>query len=330
MKTKIFLSLILITNIFFAQNNEMLEDLAINKFEKNFSSYNQLTAIYCSQVSEIAYWKSEDIKNIENQLNNKYPNDNYHLQLIDHKDKKSHTQALLYGNKFFLIVAFRGTEPSRIRDWITDAKFWNYENNYTTIEQLANMPAGHGGFRKSLISLITEKKMFDKIDKIISKLKPDFEKSKFPIYSTGHSLGAAISQLFIEPLNYKGYNFSGAYHFAPPLAVSCKLNDYMKTNYGDKVYDIVNYKDYVPRAGRNGVAHFGKFYRICKNGLIYSEKESYTKFRFYEYLSEFKLHSLANHHKAIRSSENSLAEITKRSVGDYPCIEPKNKIKNCN
>ena len=330
MKTKISLFFILITNFFFAQNEEMIKDLALKNFQTNFSSYNQLTSIYCSQISEIAYWKSNEIEKFEQLLNDRYPNDNYHLQLIDHKDKKSHTQVLLYGNKNFLIVAFRGTEPSRIRDWITDAKFWNYETNYTSIEQLANMPAGHGGFRRSLISLITQKKLFKKIDNIISKLNLKIDKSKFPIYTTGHSLGAAISQLFIEPLNYKGYNFSGAYHFAPPLAVSCKLNTYMKTNYGDKVYDIVNYKDYVPRAGRNGVAHFGKFYRICKNGLIYSEKESYIKFRFFEYLSEFKLHSLKNHLKAIRSSKNSLDNIIKRSVGDYPCLEPETKIKNCN
>ena len=108
------------------------------------------------------------------------------------------------------------------------------------------------------------------------------------------------------------------------------MNDYMKTKYGNKVYDIVNYKDYVPRAGRNGVAHFGKFYRICKNGLIYSEKESYIKFGFFEYLSEFKLHSLKNHLKAIRQKNNSFYGITNRSIGvTYPCIAPQTIIKNC-
>lgn len=313
-----------------SQNTEMLNDLSLNKFNKDYTSYDQLTSIYSSQVSEIAYWKSSKIKKLEQSLKELYPDDNYNLKLISHKDRKSHTQVLLYGNKQFLMIAFRGTEPSRIKDWITDAKFWNYKNHPTSNHHLANMPAGHGGFRRSLISLIAKKKLFKEIDKFILMSNSNIERSKFPIYLTGHSLGAAISQLFIEPLNYKGYNFSGAYHFAPPLAVSCKLNEYMKTNYGNKVYDIVNYKDYVPRAGRNGVAHFGKFYRICKNGLIYSEKESYIKFRFFEYFSEIKLHSLKSHIKALKNSKNSFDSISKRSTGnDYPCLRPKNESNKC-
>jgi len=330
MKIKILLILIILTNFAFSQNEELLKDIDLGNFNKDFSTYNQLTSIYCAQMSEIAYWDSTKIENLYNIFSEKHPNEKLYWELIEHKDKKSHTQALLWGSKDFMIISFRGTEPSKIKDWITDAKFWNYENNPNSNEQLANMPAGHGGFRNSLISLISKKNIFERIDKIITNCSPEIEKSKFPIYLTGHSLGAAISQLFIEPLSYKGYNFSGAYHFAPPLAVSCNINDYMKSKYGNKVYDIVNYKDYVPRAGRNGVAHFGKFYRICNNKLIYSEKESYIKFRFFEYLSEFKLHSLKNHIKAIRKTENSIKNIKNRSIGDYPCLQPENQIPNCN
>lgn len=329
MKTKLSFLLLLILNFIFAQNEELLKDINIVNFNKDFSSYDQLTSIYCSQISEVAYWDSIQVEKLHKQVCEKYPNDNHNWELIDFKDKKSHTQALLWGNKNFLMVAFRGTEPSKIKDWISDAKFWNYESNPSSNEEFANMPAGHGGFRNSLISLITKKKLFEKIDKIILRCSSDIDKSNFPIYLTGHSLGAAISQLFVEPLNYRGYNFSGAYHFAPPLAVSCNVNDYMKTKYGDKIYDIVNYKDYVPRAGRNGVAHFGKFYRICNDGLIYSERESYIKFKFFEYFDEFKLHSLKNHLDAIRSINNTFDEINKRSVGHYPCLQPKNEILNC-
>jgi hypothetical protein len=329
MKKTLLAVILLLSNLMISQNEEILEDLNLEKFDDDFSSYNQLTSIYCSQISEVAYWDADEIAELNKLVNKKYPDDNHHWEFIDHNDKKDHTQALLWGNKNFLIIAFRGTEPSLFKDWISDAKFWNYENNPDSNEDLANMPAGHGGFRRSLISLITNESIFKKIDEMILKCSLGSTMTDFPIYLTGHSLGAAISQLFIEPLNYKGYNFSGAYHFAPPLAVSCKLNDYMKENYGDKVYDIINYKDYVPRAGRNGVAHFGKFYRICKNGRIYSEKEAYVKFKFFEYFSEFKLHSLKNHTEAIRNDQNSTEKISDRSIGDFPCLQPKNVINNC-
>ena len=329
MKTRLLLLSLFVFQLVWAQDEVLVNDLAPGKLKMDFSTYDRPTSIYCAQISEVAYWKASEIAALQQVLIAKYPGAKYQAELIDYKDKKSHTQALLFGNKHFLVVSFRGTEPGKIKDWISDAKFWNYSNNPSSNEQLANMPAGHGGFRNSLISLITEEDLFGRIDKIMAKCNPEIDKSQYPVYLIGHSLGAAISQLFIEPLSYKGYNFSGAYHFAPPLSVSCTVNDYMKKQYGDKVYDIVNYKDYVPRAGRNGVAHFGKFHRICKDGLVYREKESYIKFRFFEYPSEFRLHSLGNHLKAVRNSKNSLEGIEQRSAGEFPCLRPKNDIDPC-
>lgn len=165
------------------------------------------------------------------------------------------------------------------------------------------------------------KGLFNEIEKIRVQCLNGQNKSTFPVYLTGHSLGAAISQVCLEPITFKGYNFAGAYHFAPPLAVACSVNGKMKEKFGNKVYDIVNYKDYVPRAGRNDVAHFGKYYRICNNGLVYKETEAYVKFNIGEYRTEVALHSLANHILLLRDSRNSLVEINKRSVGHFPCME---------
>ncbi len=328
MKIKILLLAILVV-ITTTQAQETVHDLNPDNFNMDFSEYHQKTSIYCAQLSKVAYWDSLGIQKLHQNLSKIYPEANYRWDFIDHRDSKSHTQVLLLGSTDFVIIAFRGTEPSVIKDWITDAKFWNYENQPCSNEELANMPAGHGGFRRSLIDLITKKKLFERIDTFIRNGNSNKDVSKTPIYLTGHSLGAAISQLFIEPLRYKKYNFSGAYHFAPPLAVSCKINDYMKSEFQNKVYDIVNYKDYVPRAGRNGVAHFGKFYRICKNGMMYSEKEAYIKFRFFEYFRVFTYHSLKNYLKALKSEKNSRIEINKRSVGVYPCLRPKNEVDTC-
>ena len=47
------------------------------------------------------------------------------------------------------------------------------------------------------------------------------------------------------------------------------------------------------------------------NGLIYSEKESYTKFKLSEYLEEFELHSLKSHIMALKNHQNSFEEIKK-------------------
>lgn len=171
------------------------------------------------------------------------------------------------------------------------------------------------------------KNLIEEIKKKINEVNPQVDLKTFPIYLTGHSLGAALAQLFIVPLRYHQLNFKGAYHFAPPLAVTCQMNAELREKYGSVVYDIVNYKDYVPRAGRNGTAHFGKFYRICNDGLVYKEQEAYVRFRLSEYFNEFKFHALKSHIDLLRKKENIAALINQRSDGHFPCMELKGKVR---
>lgn len=315
---KISLILFFFSILSFSQNNILLEELNHSLVNLDFKKYNPSTALYCGQLSELAYQKEENIEKVLEKLKENTNNEITNFSYLE--SKKSNTQVLLWCTNKFLVIAFRGTEPSILKDWFTDAKFWNYENHPSQNESLANIPPGHGGFRKSLIRLIKEENIFQEIDAIISKTNPNSDITEFPIILTGHSLGAALSQLFIEPLNFRGYNFQGAYHFAPPLAVSCEYKDYMEENYGDRVYDIINYKDYVPRAGRNQVAHFGKFYRICDDSKIYQAQEAYVKFSMKEYFKVVKYHKLSNHLEAIRMNQNSLDNITSRSNGQFPCL----------
>lgn len=301
----------------------LVDDLNPQSFNQNFSEYDQKTALFCAQLSELAYWDAARLEMIYQVIKYKYPAYGIQYKMIDFKNSGNHTQALLWATKDFLVVSFRGTEPTKLRDWFTDTKFWNYTNTESSNHELNNMPAGHGGFRRSLMNLMLKKDLFGEIFQLMKIANPATDSTKFPVFLTGHSLGAAISQMFIEPLSYRKLAFSGAYHFAPPLAVSCEVNEYMKAKYGSLVYDIVNYKDFVPRAGRNHVAHFGKYYRICNDGLMYKETEAYVRFKLREFRirHEIKLHSLATHIDLIRKTENVFQQINERSIGHTPCME---------
>lgn len=323
---KLLFFLIFATNYCHAQD-QLLEEINPSLFQKDFSEYNQATALFCAQISEVAYWNERNINILHKQVMEKYPDYNIQYKLIEDTFKFHHNQVLLWGNKDFMIVAFRGTEPDKLKDWLTDSKYWNYENTDDFNDKYSNMPAGHGGFRRSLMRLLIEKGLIDEIKSLIKNINPNSDIESFPIYLTGHSLGAALSQLFILPLKYNKLNFSGAYHFAPPLAVTCEINNEMRQNFGEIVYDIVNYKDYVPRAGRNNVAHFGKFYRICDNSLMYKEKESYVKFNFWEYFTEFKLHSLGTHISLLRNKANTAELINERYKNGENCMEIVGEIK---
>ncbi len=303
----------------------LLTDINPSNFNQDFSEYDQNTALFCAQISEVAYWDQRNIEILKQQVNQNYPESKTSYTLIDDSYGIHHNQVLLWANKDFMVIAFRGTEPSVLKDWLTDSKYWVYENSKGYEGELSNMPAGHAGFRKSLMRLMVNKKLIKEIKEKIKEVSPQSDIKSFPIYLTGHSLGAALSQLFIIPLQYHQLNFKGAYHFAPPLAVSCQINAEMRDKYGSIVYDIVNYKDFVPRAGQKGKAHFGKFYRICDDGLVYKEQEAYVRFKLSEYFTEFKLHALKNHIELLRKKENTLSLISQRSEGHSPCMELKGK-----
>ncbi|WET50775.1 lipase family protein [Chryseobacterium indologenes] len=307
--------------------DELLSDINPSNFNRDFSEYNQQTALFCAQISEVAYWDKRNIGILKEQVNKNYPEYRTDYTLINDTYGIHHNQVLLWANQDFMVIAFRGTEPSVLKDWLTDSKYWNYQNADGYDEELSYLPPGHGGFRRSLTRLMNEKNLIEEIKLIIKKLNPQADAKTYPIYVTGHSLGAALAQLFIVPLGYNQLSFKGAYHFAPPLAVSCQMNAELREKYGNVVYDIVNYKDYVPRAGRNGTAHFGKFYRICNDGLVYKEEEAYVKFKLSEYFNEFKLHALRSHIDSLRKEENSFALINERSKDKkpFPCMELKGK-----
>jgi Lipase (class 3) len=324
---KSILILILFSNTVFAQIKlkdetrdvtQKLLDLNPQNFNPNFSDYDQKTALYCAQLSDLSYWEHSHLKWFIQQLNALYPGDPVSIDYIE--IKKIDAQVLLWKRKDFLMLSFRGTEFKRLRDFITDGKYGLFANDDSANVNIDGLLPGHGGFRRSLMDFIQIKDLYGRIDSLLPKIdgKPD---KTFPIYFTGHSLGAGISQAFINPLSVKKYNYAGAYHFAPPLSVSCDYHDDLVSRYSDRTYDIVNYKDYVPRAGRNHVQHFGKFYRIGKDSAVYKEKEAYIIFNRGEkgLRKEIGLHRIRNHITCLRRSANSTDEINKRSKGlDHP------------
>lgn len=290
---------------------EILSDLNPENLNPNFQNYHQSSAVYLAQLATISYWEEGRLTDLCNKINERYPDSNAHCRFIH--NEAADAQLVLWGNKDFLVIAFRGSEFTFL-DWFNNAKISNYLNLSEHDEALHFLPVGHGGFRRSLINLIRDENLYNAIDAMISLSNLSMlSQSEFPIYTTGHSLGAGLSQLFIESLKRSNYNFSGAYHFAPPLSVSSSLKVYMIEAFGDIVYDIINYRDYVPRAGRLGTAHFGKFYRIHENGEIYKEEERYIKFKWWEYFKEIKVHKIINHLKPIKSPMNTASQINNRS-----------------
>jgi len=297
------------------------DDLDPVKFSTDMSHYDQATALYCAEIADLTYIKKkENIEDYGRRLAALYPTEHIHTQVIIDKSGKTRTQVVLWGCRKFVLVAIRGTEPTMLNNWITNGKFWNYMNNPTSNDALCNLTAGHGGFRTAARRLIQNKDLLHEIAKFILEIDPRADTTKFPVVLCGHSLGAGIAQLLIEPLEFHHLNFAGLYNFAPPLSAASTEQARMVAMYQRKTYDIVNYKDYVPRAGRLGVAHFGQFYRICDTGLMYNEPEVFERFSFRQRFRELKYHSLNNHITFIKYALNSQTLIASRSKNGCVCI----------
>ncbi|MEP5339067.1 MAG: lipase family protein [Algibacter sp.] len=325
-------------------NDEVIDDLNPQNFLLDFSKYNQKTAVYNAHLSNIVYENEDSIKSFIKALNSKYPNSRIEYNFISNTD--TDTEILLFCTKKFMIISFRGTAGGK--DLITDSKFFLYSNRKDTINsnRYKHIPSGHGGFRKSLSSVIEENQLFKKIDILIKK-QNNKSVNTFPIYLTGHSLGAALASMFINPLKANNYNFKGCYNFAPPLAISNYEAILMKSDpsiYG-VTYDIVNNSDYITRFTRycrKNMQHIGKFHRICydyddKNYLvpkIQREDETFFQYKFHEQFSFSslfdKFHRIKYYISAVKHELNSSDKVLERDISDQghgcSCLKP----KNCN
>ena len=305
---------------------QLLTELNPERFNTNFNAYDQNTALFCSQISDLAYVAvASNVYDIEDTLRKLHPGYDINIDIINNPFRN--IQVVLFATNRFVIVAFRGTEFNKIRDIISDVKISPMENTTELAEHYGFLPAGQAGFRGRIMNLIDEDAIFYRIEKMVRQYGK--KKGDMPIYLTGHSLGAAMASMFVTPLKNKGFSFKGSYHFAPPLTVSCADAIAIKNADSSVIYDIVNYKDEVAKglglsAIYSSLKHIGKFYRICENGYINNENEivmALTAAEKARGLSlTIKMHRLASYQEAIRNSNNSVELINARKLSGARCF----------
>ncbi len=319
MKLYFFVGLLLIMNSVKAQIPGPLSDINPIHFNDDFSGYDQKTAIYMAQLSELSYAKDNfDRLRFLEQYKLEFPQDSLHYEFIQAKSFGTNTQLLLWAVSGRLIIAFRGTKPG-FRNFLTDAKFKIYCSNAIARKHFSNLPDGHGGFRRVIMNLIDDKDIFNRIEQFIKKAYPQKISKEIPTYITGHSLGAGIGSLFAYCLKHNNYNVKGMYFFAPPLAVACYEVEKLDPELRRSTYDIVNYLDYVPRAGlRGSLRHYGKFYRICNDFTLAKQNEKYITFPSGEGKREIHYHSLVSHLRALALSKNSTEKVRTRELDCFP------------
>ncbi|MFJ1601405.1 lipase family protein [Streptomyces sp. NPDC088261] len=142
------------------------------------------------------------------------------------------TQAYVAGSDRMVVVAFRGTEPTQIKDWLSD----------TTTPPVPG-PGGKGfvhyGFHQALASVYPE------VRDTVTEFRADGQS----VWFTGHSLGGALAMLAGTRLclDRPGVVPHGIYTYGQPRTCDRLLAAAHNTALKNRTYRFVNNNDIVPQ-----------------------------------------------------------------------------------
>ncbi|MEU9040546.1 MULTISPECIES: lipase family protein [unclassified Kitasatospora] len=142
------------------------------------------------------------------------------------------TQAYTMGSDRMIVVAFRGTEPREMRDWLTDS---------TTPPWPGPARTGHVhyGFAEALESI------FPDVTKAVAELRTNGQS----LWFTGHSLGGALAMLVAARLHLEEprLHVDGVVTFGQPRTCDRALADAYDKGLDGRTHRFVNNNDIVPQ-----------------------------------------------------------------------------------
>lgn len=200
---------------------------------------NILTAHFLARASRVAYAGAQDVEN-------------YYSQAWGYTEghflDEAGTQAYVMTGDRGTLMAFRGTEPDKLEDWLTDI-------------QVGQVPGPWGGRVHAGADIA--------LDAIWPEILFFAETSTPPFYITGHSLGAMLATIATARLMEAwGFPLAGLYTFGQP-----RTGDRVFAEEFDKrvtAYRFVNNNDIVTRVPTGlRYKHIGQqMYLTASGGLI--------------------------------------------------------------
>jgi triacylglycerol lipase len=199
--------------------------------------FDPVNALALGQVAKLAYAGQAEIENQAAAwgLTATFISDSHLL--------RGDTQAVVLGDATRVIVAFRGTQPDLLRDWVSDAE-----------AILVPGPAGlvHKGFQAAL-GLVHRR-----VREAVGTLQDRGQS----LWVTGHSLGAALATLFAARLRFEEDKpVYGLYTFGQPRTGDRTFARAFDADCRELTFRFVNNSDGVPRVPpRVGLySHVGTF-----------------------------------------------------------------------
>ena len=215
-----------------------------------YSPNNALALAYCAK------WAYLDAPLAQAEVSKQLQTNKFQFVNI----QSSGTQAFVAGDSHKIIVSFRGTEPSKLQDILSDIRLMHV---YHALDN------GHGGFIRSLDSAWRE----------IFTIIRQFQDNNQTIWFTGHSLGAALATLGVAKMLEFSYPVSGLYNFGQPRVGDKMFAESMNKEMAMRYFRFVNNNDVVPRVPLRtiGYADCGYFLYFDKAKILYDDLSIWTR-----------------------------------------------------
>jgi len=208
----------------------------------NRVAYSDRTAWIMAVLAKLVYIPFEESEDEYARL--KYNLESGGFELINTFSKGS-TQAMLVKNESFAVLAFRGTEPKKIGDVITDIRVYKDSTKEGKV---------HAGFQEAY-------------EAVAAEIENSLIKDEWPLYITGHSLGAALATVATQnlELKLKKLMISACYTFGSPRVGNRQYEKNIKAPF----YRLVNSTDVVTLMPSIGYTHVGDARFLSRSGDLY-------------------------------------------------------------
>lgn len=210
------------------------------------AAYSDRMAWIMAVMAKMAYIKFETSADEMHKLEVQLENGGFALVQTFSEDG---TQAFLARNRFYAVLAFRGTEPSEWADVRADIRAYKRSVSEGRV---------HAGFLDA----------YNKVASEIVKSLEDKNHDKWPLYITGHSLGGALATVATQELDIVkgiGDQIAACYTFGSPRVGNKKYERALKV----PVYRIVHSTDIVTLVPNLGYTHVGDPRFISRHGELY-------------------------------------------------------------
>lgn len=136
-----------------------------------------------------------------------------------------------------LILCFRGTEATKVKDWLADIDFWQAQFPMVDEQGKTSIYEVHGGFWEALSGVWGH---------MVQWLEAKGVEHK-RVWICGHSLGGALASLALVRLHKRGWGerVQGLYTYGCPRNVGDELSELLNERFKGRAFRVVNDEDIV-------------------------------------------------------------------------------------